>query len=63
LKELKNDAKLKNIMVIMYSTSFSEQSINEFHQLGAYSYLQKPRDLNTLPNQILEASKIPMNPS
>ncbi len=57
LKELKNDAKLKNIMVIMYSTSFSERSIAEFLKLGASSYLNKPTDMNKLPEQILEALK------
>lgn len=55
LKELKKDVKLNNIMVIMYSTSFSEQSINEFYQLGAASYLKKPTDMNKLPEQILAA--------
>ena len=58
LKELKKDAKLKNIMIIMYSTTFSEQSINEFHVLGASTYLKKPTDLNKLPEQILEAIRI-----
>ncbi len=55
LKEIKNDAKLKNITAIMYSTSFSEQSIIEFQELGASTYLTKPSDINNLPAQILEA--------
>jgi CheY-like chemotaxis protein len=57
LKQLKADARLKHIPVIMYSTSFCEASINEFHQLGASNYLNKPTDLNTLPEQILETIK------
>ncbi|OBX24531.1 CheY-like chemotaxis protein [Gelidibacter algens] len=57
LKQLKADAKLQHIPVIMYSTSFSEESINEFHTLGASTYLNKPTDLNALPEQILEAIK------
>lgn len=57
LKQLKKDAKLKHIPVIMYSTSFSEETIREFHNLGASNYLEKPTDLNRLPEQILEAIK------
>ncbi|WP_339702346.1 response regulator [Algoriphagus aquimarinus] len=55
LKQLKSDEKLKHIPVIMYSTSFSEESIIEFHKLGASSCLYKPTDLKKLPAQILEA--------
>lgn len=55
LKELKKDIKLKNIPVIMYSTSFSRESIEEFCSLGALHYLYKPTDMNTLPEQILIA--------
>ncbi len=54
LKQLKSDKKLKHIPVIMYSTSFSEESINEFHKLGALSYLNKPTDMKKLPGQILK---------
>lgn len=57
LKQLKRDGKLKQIPVIMYSTSFSEESIKEFHQLGASMCLNKPTDMNKLPAQIMEAIK------
>ncbi len=57
LKLLKRDAKLKHIPVIMYSTSFCEDSINEFHTLGASTYLKKPTDMNQLPEQIFEVIK------
>ena len=60
LKELKKDAKLKSIPVIMYSTSFTAESIDEFRKLGASSYLNKPTDLNKLPAQILEAIRRPI---
>jgi len=63
LKELKKDAKLKNISVIMYSTSSTEESIAEFLKLGASSYLNKPTDMNKLPEQILEAISRPIKPS
>ena len=57
LKELKKDEKLKNIPVIMYSTSFSKESIEEFQSLGSLHYLFKPTDMKTLPEQILIAMK------
>ena len=55
LKELEKDAKLKNIPVIMYSTSFTDKSIAEFRALGAYHYLNKPMDMSKLSEQILRA--------
>lgn len=55
LKQLKEDANLKGIPVIMYSTSFTEESIKEFDKLGASSYLNKPTDMNSLPALIIEA--------
>lgn len=57
LKQLKRDGKLKHIPVIMYSTYFSEESINEFLKLGASSYFNKATDMNELPAQIMEAIK------
>lgn len=55
LKQLKSDDKLKYIPVVMYSTSFSEESIIELYKLGASSYLNKPTNMNDLPAQIHEA--------
>jgi len=55
LTELKKDAKLKNVPVIMYSTSSTEESIAEFLKLGAAGYLNKPMDMKMLPEQILAA--------
>lgn len=55
LKELKKDAKLRSIPVIMYSTSFSKESIEEFRTLGSSHYLEKPTDMSKLPEQILLA--------
>lgn len=63
LSELKKDAVLKSIPVIMYSTSFSEESISEYHKLGASGYLNKPTDMNKLPAYILEAIKRTLNSS
>jgi len=55
LIELKKDNRLKHIPVIMYSTSFSEESVEEFQKLGASYCLIKPMDISTLPDQIMAA--------
>lgn len=57
LRQLKKDAKLKHIPVVIYSTSFSEESIGEFYTLGASNYLKKPTDISKLPNQIIDVIK------
>ncbi len=57
LKQLKQEEKLKHIPVIMYSTSFCENALNEFHKLGASNCMLKPTDMNKLPAQIAEAIK------
>lgn len=57
LKALKVDGKLKHIPVIMYSTSFNHESINEFINFGASGCLNKPTDMNKLPALIFEAIK------
>ena len=57
LKQLKRDDKLKDIPVIIYSTSFSEESMHELYKLGASRFLNKPTDMNKLPTQIYEAVK------
>jgi CheY-like chemotaxis protein len=54
LIEIKRDAKLKNCVVVMYSTSFSEETIKEFVNFGASTCLQKPTDINKLHEQILD---------
>jgi CheY-like chemotaxis protein len=59
LKQLKSDCKLRNIPVIMYSTSFSEETIDELYELGASRFLIKPADINQLPAQVLDAIKRP----
>jgi CheY-like chemotaxis protein len=63
LKELKKDATLKDIPVIMYSTYSSEKSIEEFRVLGSSHFLFKPTDMNKLPQQIREVIKIATKPS
>ncbi len=63
LKELKKEAKLRNIPIIMYSTSFSEESIKEFRTLGSSYCLLKPTDMNKLSEQILMATSRSTKPA
>ena len=48
LLELKRIDHVKNIAVVIYSTSASEEDIEETFVLGANVYLKKPNDFNTL---------------
>ena len=52
LVELKNDEKLKDIPVIIYSTASTQNYVNETLKLGAVYFLVKPTDLKDLRNQI-----------
>ena len=53
LKALKKNQCLRNIPVVMYSTSFSEDSIYEFYRCGAHACLIKPINISELPRQIM----------
>ena len=46
LREIKKDGSLKNIPVIILTTSTNEQDIEGCYDAGASSYLSKPVDLN-----------------
>jgi two-component system response regulator len=50
LKKIKEDTRLRDIPVIIFTTSNSEQDIQNCYKLGANSYIQKPADFNTLVN-------------
>ncbi|UYZ61557.1 response regulator [Hymenobacter weizhouensis] len=66
LEALKNDPELLSIPVIIFSTSSSEQDIQDCYQLGANSYLTKPLEYAALEEKIrlaiqywLETSELP----
>ena len=58
LEELKKDGKLKNIPVIVYSTSTYQKDKEETMALGAIHYLVKLHDIYMLPEAITEAIEI-----
>lgn len=55
LAELKKDELLKNIPVIIYSTSTYQKDIELTNKLGASYYLIKPADIAKLPQDISKA--------
>jgi CheY-like chemotaxis protein len=58
LKELKSDARLKNIPVIICTTSQYQNDKNESLLLGAAHYLVKQFDISQQPRDIAEALEI-----
>ena len=44
LEEIKKDSRLKNIPVIVYTTSANETDSKEFQQAGAIHFITKPTD-------------------
>lgn len=52
LRKLKNNQKLRDIPVIIYSTSKLKEDVEETKQLGAASFLTKPNKINDLRNAI-----------
>lgn len=53
-KELKQDDHLKNIPVIIFSTTSSQKEINEMLALGAKRFIIKPTSLKILVDELLE---------
>jgi CheY-like chemotaxis protein len=48
LVELKKDDRLKNIPVVIYSTTQDKREIKELYAMGAKEYLQKPNSFSDL---------------
>lgn len=55
LKEIRNNEKLKEIFVAIYSTSDSEKDMEETFQQGANIYITKPNDFNVLKQILYKA--------
>ena len=48
LNEIKSNERFKDIAIVIYSTSASEEDIEETFVKGANIYIKKPNDFNTL---------------
>jgi len=67
LKELKQDADLKNIPVVVFSTTNNEQEMRRCYELGANSYITKPNSFELLIKTVaalrsywLQATNVPI---
>ena len=58
LKEIRNDANLKDLSIAIYSTSASEEDIEDTFIKGANVYIKKPNDFNTLVKVLAEVITI-----
>jgi len=55
LSEIKNDAKLKHLPVVMFSTTNAEDKINVLFKTGADVYIRKPSNFHELVQVIHHA--------
>jgi CheY-like chemotaxis protein len=58
LKEIKSNAKFKDIAIAIYSTSSSEQDVENTFVLGANIYIKKPSSFNDLKKILSEVVTI-----
>ncbi|VXC41184.1 Response regulator [Flavobacterium sp. 9AF] len=58
LKEIKKNDKFKDIAIAIYSTSSSDQDVENTFILGANIYIKKPSDFNTLKKVLSEVVTI-----
>ncbi|MBE0392427.1 response regulator [Flavobacterium sp. PL002] len=61
LSEIKQLDSLKEMPVIIFSTSFDLDVINKLYDNGAHYYIRKPGDFEILKKIIFEASKLLAN--
>jgi two-component system, response regulator len=55
LKQIKSDARTRNICVVLMTSSREERDMVEGYNLGANSYLQKPVDFNDFRKMVKAA--------
>ena len=58
LKEIRNDPRLKDLSIAIYSTSASEDDIEDTFIKGANIYIKKPNDFTTLVKVLSEVITI-----
>ena len=57
LSEIKNNDRLKNLSVIIFSTSFYKEMVNKLYTSGALYYISKPNEFTKLKKVIYTAIK------
>lgn len=58
LSEIKSNSRLKNLPVIIFSTSLNMEVVNLLYQKGAHCYIRKPGEYDKLKKIIYEALTI-----
>lgn len=58
LNEIKNDEILKNLPIIIFSTSLDSEIVNNLYQKGASYYIRKPGEFSKLKSVIEKALTI-----
>jgi|ERR1044071_2377101 CheY-like chemotaxis protein len=57
LEEIRGDEKLKDLPVVIFSTSSHPRTISQMYDIGAHLYVRKPNDFKTLRKAIQEVLK------
>lgn len=57
LSEIRGDEKLKDLPVVIFSTSSHPGTISQMYDIGAHLYVRKPNDFNALRRAISEVLK------
>jgi CheY-like chemotaxis protein len=57
LEEIRRDEKLKDLPVVIFSTSSHPGTISQMYDIGAHLYVRKPNDFNALRKAISEVLK------
>ena len=55
LSEIKQNEKLKQLPVIIFSTSFNQKEVNRLYETGAHYYIRKPNTFSELKELIYQA--------
>jgi CheY-like chemotaxis protein len=55
LSEIKLNAKLNGIPVIIFSTSFEHETVNQLHKSGAHYYIRKPSQFSQFKSLIQQS--------
>jgi CheY-like chemotaxis protein len=55
LSEIKRDNKLKLLPIVVFSTSFDREIVNQMYENGAHYYLRKPNSFSQLKQVISQA--------
>ncbi|MBF6608280.1 MAG: response regulator [Flavobacterium sp.] len=58
LTEIRNNPRLRNLTIAIYSTSGSEDDIENTFLAGAHVYIRKPKDFGTLQKVLTEVLNI-----